>query len=141
MPFSDKARDPNRPYLVYAFAWRMRIFYIGLAGQDGTRHTHRWKFVQNLVRHEEQGTLTPDKRVELFRASNAVIRALVRSGVEPIDTVILWEGIGRTAALEAETLFLEAHRRAGTVLANIHGMDRPHSVEEVLQYLRAPSEA
>ncbi len=135
MAFGSKARDPATPYLVYAFAWRGRVFYIGLGQARSTRHTHRWLFVRNLVQHEVNGTLKPDKRRELARKSNAVLAALIRSGVEPHEVHVLWKGVGRARAEREEKRQLSVHLAQGCLLANAQGLQVQHSVPEILRYL------
>lgn len=80
MVYGPKARDPTTPYLVYAFVWRGKVFYVGLGQAKSARHTHRWLFVKNLVEHEAKGTLKPGKRRALEGKSCSVIAALIRAG-------------------------------------------------------------
>jgi len=141
MAFGSKARDPTTPYLVYAFVWRERVFYIGLGQARSTRHTHRWSFVKNLVQHKAKGTLKAEKRRELERKSNSVLAALIRAGMEPHEVRVLWQGVGRAQAEREEGKQTSFHVAQGCVLANVQGLQVQHSVSEVLQYLGAENVA
>ena len=68
---------PRRVLDEYAF--RGRIFYVGISWWSTVRSHGRWANVRNLVQHEQAGTLKPDKRRELDRKSNQVIAALIRA--------------------------------------------------------------
>ena len=140
MAYGAIARDPATPYLVYAFVWRGKVFYVGLAQARSTRHTHRWSFVANLLRHERAGTLKEDKRRELVRKSNAVLAELQRAGLEKHEVHVLWEGIGRAACEVEEARHIREHLAAGCVLANVSGGGGA-SVRDVLAYLGARREA
>ena len=141
MAFGSKARDPSTPYLVYAFSWRGKVYYVGIGPADSTRHTHRWRFVENMVEHERQGTLKPDKRAELLRTSNAVIAAMICAGLEAHTVKVLWTGSGQIAAKREEKLQIARHVAESCVLANQQGMAVRHSVAEVLRYLGADGTA
>ena len=135
MAFGSQARDPATQYVVYAFAWRGRVFYIGIGQARSTRHTHRWLFVNNLVQHEARGTLKPEKRRELARRSNAVLASLMRCGMEPHEVRVLWQGIGRAHAEREEKKQISLHVAQGCALANVQGLQVQHSVPEILRYL------
>ena len=61
------------------------------------------------------------KRRELGRHSNSVLAALQRAGLEEHTVHILWEGVGRAAAVVAEAKLVREHLAMGCVLANIQG--------------------
>lgn len=142
MAFGAIAADPNTSYIVYAFVWRRKVFYIGICQEHSTRHTHRWSFVKNLVRHEQQGTLKPEKRAELERKSNAVVAALVRAGLEAHEPIVLWRGKGQANAKVAEAEHIRQHLADGkNKLANIQGLGSQFELSEVLSYLGVENEA
>ena len=60
MAFGEHAADPTRPYLVYAFRWRGKPFYVGIAPKHSTRHMGRWTFVpiSSGMSHLEHRSLT-----------------------------------------------------------------------------------
>ncbi len=135
MAFGLKARDPETPYLVYAFAWNDKIYYVGLGQAKSTRHTHRWLFIKNLLRHEAAGTLRPDKRRALEGKSNKVIASLQRAGCESHEVRVLWRGVGRANAEIEEAKFIAKHVGEGCALANVHCTSVEHTVDEIVNYL------
>jgi squalene cyclase len=134
MPLGAKALDPTMPYHVYEFWARGRVFYVGLTWSE-TRTHGRWGHVKNLVRHEDAGTLKPDKRSDLYRKSNQVIAALIRAGEPQHEVRISWRGAGSIAADQAETGRILQLVESGSVLANNAKNPRPASLEEILAYL------
>ncbi len=138
MAFGPRARNPETSYLVYALSWREKVFYIGICQSESTRHTHRWKYVCNLLKHESNRTLKPDKKRELYRKSNAVIAALQRGNYEDKDYVVIKlqdEISGRRAAEKAEAKFIASHLAEKCVLANSIGLSEQFSIGEILNYL------
>lgn len=97
--------------------------------------TCRWVHVKNLVKHEDQGTLTPAKRKGLYRKSNQVIAALIRAGLPEHQVTIPWRGIGKGLAEIEEEQQIKKRCVEGCVLANVNHNPKQPSVDEVLRYL------
>ena len=102
MPLGQRALDPKTPYLVYEFSYNGKVFYVGHA-HGAIRHTQRWSWVKNLLRHEDAGTLTPAKAAALKQKSNSVIAALIRSGLSEHKVDVPRRGFGKSWAEVEET--------------------------------------
>lgn len=140
MPYGEVAKNPLTPYLVYAFVWRGKMFYIGKAQQGKTRHTHRWQHVEGLRRSLQAGTISASKLKDLNTTDNAVIAELQRLGLEEHEFPIIWEGLGSKAALVEEKVLIRQAIKDGCVMANIqHGAG--YTVDDVLVYLGVRSRA
>jgi hypothetical protein len=140
MPYGPKARNPATPYLVYEFSYNGKVFYIGIC-QGSTRHSHRWSFVKNLLRHHDAGTLKPAKATGLNCLSNRVITALIRAGLPEHTVTITWRGLGRASALQEEAKQMGERLAEGCLLANISGNPNKATVEQILKYLSVPKPA
>lgn len=134
MPLGVKALDPNTPYFVYEFVFNGKVFYVGHTYHP-VRANGRWTHVKNLVRLENNGTLSRGKRADLYRKSNQVIAALIRAGLPPHQVAISWRGIGKRQADIAEEQRILKRCAEGCVLANINHTVKEASVDEILQYL------
>jgi hypothetical protein len=93
-----------------------------------------------LVRHQDAGTLKPDKAVDLNRKSNLVIAALIRADLPEHEVRISWRGLGRVAAGKAETARIITLVHQGCVLANDAKNPRRATVVQVLKFLGVESE-
>ena len=131
------ARDPNTEYVVYEFLFNGRVFYVGLA-HGHIRHTRRWGYVANLVRHERAGTLKPAKAKSLVTPSNYVIAAMVRADLPEHEVRVSWRGKGRAQAQLVETARICELAEGGVVLANVQENPIPAPCEVVLRYLGIP---
>jgi hypothetical protein len=139
MPLGERALDPDTPYIVYEYSVGGKVFYVGIAAKESIRHTDRWNYVRNLVRHEDDGTLKPDKARDLYRKSNQVVAGLIRAGLQEEDMFIddkAWEGLGRENAERAEAPLIRRRAEQGCLLANIqHNPNNHVTVDEILAYL------
>lgn len=134
MASGDTARNPETPYLVYAFEWRKKVYYIGIGQEGKVRHTDRWKHVARLRRRQLNGSITENGLADLNKTSNAVIAAMQRLDLEEHEVRILWSGKGRAAALLKEKAFIKNAIERGCALTNIqHGSG--NTVDDVLAYL------
>ena len=120
MPLGARALDPRTPYLVYEFSYNGKVFYVGLA-HGHIRHTRRWSWVANLVRHERAGTLKPAKAAALRGKNNQVIAALYRAGLAEHTVTVAWRGHGKRDAEVAELQIIQQRLSEGCLLANIVG--------------------
>jgi hypothetical protein len=134
MPLGAKALDPTTPYFIYEYSVADRIFYVGTTWSD-IRAYKRWSHVRNLVRHQDAGTLKPDKAADLGRKSNQVIAGLIRAGRQEHVVTKTWTGLGKVAAERAEALRIVELAKMGHKLANVDHNPEPATVEEILRFL------
>jgi hypothetical protein len=136
MPLGSRALNPETPYLVYEFSYNGKVFYVGIA-HGNIRHTHRWSYVANLVRHEQAGTLAPGKAPSLKQKSNAVLVRLMHAGLPEHQWSVAWEGLGKKAAEAEEVVRIKQRLDEGCVLANIQHNPKhaTTTVDDILLYL------
>jgi hypothetical protein len=122
MPLEERALDPDTPYIVYEFSYNRKVFYVGIGAEQNNRHTDRYRYVRNLVRHDDEGTLKPDKAEDLNRKSNLVIARLIRAGLLPKDDDLVitkaWKGLGKKNAEDVEAPLIRQRVEEGCLLAN-----------------------
>lgn len=132
-----REQDPHWPYLVYEFSYNEKIFYVGVAPDHTTRHTGRWGYVKNLVRHADAGTLTAGKEKDFNHKCNQVLATLIRAGLPQHTLSIAWRGQGKEAAKIAELSIIGRRIAEGCLLANVQGNPNKRvTVDEIIQYVR-----
>ena len=142
--------NPNGPHLLYTYAWRGKVFYVGLSQPSGARPDLSWHHVtEDLIgRYRREGSLPENKWKSFNRPCNRVIAALYLSGLERHDVdVTLWQGMGQDNAGVEERRQIYAHHITGCVLSNVKKMPRfngkivRNSIEEICAYLGLPKGA
>jgi hypothetical protein len=136
MPLGSRALDPTTPYVVYEFSYNDKVFYVGVA-HGKIRHSQRWGYVANLVRHERAGTLAPIKARSLNQKSNAVLAAIIRAGLPEHQWRVAWQGQGKKSAEAEEVVRIKQRLEEGCVLANFqHNPNNARTtVGDILAYL------
>ena len=136
MAFGSKARDSATPYVVYEFAVRGRVYYVGLGQRYSKRATDRWNHItKQMERLKREGMLPTNKMRALLTPSGAVIRTMIELGMGPHDICYPWKGVGRLNAEKAEAKVIARRLAQGCVLANVAGNSQLASVGDVLRYL------
>jgi hypothetical protein len=131
-----REQDPDWPYLVYEFSYNEKVFYVGVAPEHTTRHTGRWGYVRNLVRHADAGTLTEGKARDFNQKCNQVLTKLIRAGLPQYALFIAWRGQGKKAAKIAELSIIRRRIAEGYLLANMQGnANKRVTVDEIIQHM------
>jgi hypothetical protein len=120
-------------YYVYEFSHGGKVFYVGQTYHHVRSHG-RWGHVINLVKHERNGSLKPDKKKDLDRKSNRVIAALIAAGLQEHLVSVCRPCLEEQAEFEEREQILY-RLSEGCILANDKDNHKPATVDQVLRYL------